>query len=174
MALVVVMTGALLGFFQSGGFPSIEKGSFHFIIAILLGSMAFLFGSVLPDIDGKGRIRWTIGPVCGMFVMLPPVIADSISGGPMSGLDLLWNEGVRLFFVFTLIGTLLALIPMKHRGSMHSIRTGTILSSIWGCYIWLSTSLSWRLCLLIVLMGLVGYLWHLSLDGKLTGKDLVF
>ena len=115
MALVVVLTGAVLGFYQSGIYPWNSPSLIPFVTALIFGSMAFLLGSVLPDIDGRGRIKWTIGPILGSFVMLPPVVGRTLSGNIISGLEHLWTEGARLFLIFTLIGFLLALLPMKHR-----------------------------------------------------------
>lgn len=174
MALLVVITGAILGLYQSG-LSLHDLGSIiPFISALVFGSMAFLLGSVLPDIDGKGKIRWTAGPILGSFVLLPPLLWKISEGDLTESFDLLWGPGVRYFFVFTLIGTVLALLPMKHRGRIHTIQFGAILASAWGIYIWSTTSLGLEFCILVGAMGLIGYLWHLSLDGKVTGKNLFF
>jgi membrane-bound metal-dependent hydrolase YbcI (DUF457 family) len=167
-AVLSIATGFSLGLYQGGlSFTDLEK-SFPLIQILCLGFTALIVGSVLPDMDGKGRIRWTMGPVLGVFGILPPFMGSFTSEGPIQAFSFLWEEGARLFLVLTAAGYLIILLPMKHRGWMHSITPGAVFGAAFGSYVFISTSLGWEGAVLIAVLGILGYLWHLSLDGELS------
>lgn len=152
------LDGPLLG-------PIMERTTLF--TTLFLGNAALIVGSVLPDIDGRGRIRWVIGPVMGAMLLAPFIIEWTREGGISDLLGHLWNEGSVLFLAGTLLGYLLLLLPLKHRGMMHLTRTGLLLGALWGAYIFLIASPPVLETVLIASMGTVGYCWHLALDGKL-------
>jgi hypothetical protein len=168
MTVLVILTGSALGFYQAGIPVLITDGALELILALGLGCAALIMGSVLPDIDGKGRIRWTMGPVLGAFGLIPPFMGRFWAEGPTKAAGFIWNEGARLFLVLTMIGFVLVILPFRHRGWMHSITPGIIFGSTFGSYVFMSTSLGIEGAILVGCLGMLGYLWHLSLDGELS------
>ncbi len=168
MAVLVISTGYALGTYQSGlSILDIDKG-IHLILGLGLGCAALFLGSVLPDIDGRGRIRWTIGPIFGAFGIIPPFIGKVSAQGISEAFNFIWNEGSSLFLILTVIGYFLIILPLKHRGWMHSVTPGLIYGSAFGSYVFLSTSLGLEVAFLVGTLSILGYLWHLSLDGELS------
>jgi hypothetical protein len=168
MVVLVIATGSALGLYQAGlstGLLIEASSMFH---SLLLGSFALLLGSVLPDLDGKGKIRWTIGPVMGAFALAPPFLGRFSLNGPEDALDFIWNEGSRLFLLLTGLGYLLILVPMKHRGWMHSNTPGLIFGTASASYVLACTSFGIHEAILVGVLGSLGYFWHLALDGELT------
>ena len=168
MAALVVLTGAAIGLVQNGLSMSELREAFPFLTALALGSIAIVLGAVLPDIDGNGRIRWTIGPVMGAFGIVPPFIGRSFEEGLLNGMIFIYQDGARLFLLFTAIGFLFLLVPFKHRGKMHSILPAVIFGTAWGLYTWSCVSLGIEHAFLVGGLGTFGYIWHLAMDGKLT------
>ena len=138
-----------------------------FLPALILGSLALIVGSVLPDIDGKGNIRWIIGPVLGGMAMLPPLTSIILSEGAASGLSFLIADGALIVLFMTIAGYSLLLLPLKHRGFFHRPIVGITFGLIWCVYLLTCASLTSGLSILGGTMGSVGYLWHLALDGSL-------
>ncbi len=138
-----------------------------FLPALILGSLALMVGSVLPDIDGKGNIRWIIGPVLGGMALFPPLLSIVLSKGVASGLSFLISDGALLFLIMTAVGYSLLLLPLKHRGFFHRPIVGITFGLIWCIYLLTCASLTSGLSVLGGAMGSVGYLWHLALDGSL-------
>ncbi len=138
-----------------------------FLPTMMLGSLALIVGSVLPDIDGKGNIRWIIGPVLGGMALLPPLLSIALSEGVASCLSFLITDGALLFLLMTIVGYSLLLLPLKHRGFFHRPIVGITFGLIWCVYLLTCTSLASGLSVLGGTMGSVGYLWHLALDGSL-------
>jgi hypothetical protein len=137
----------------------------YFMLPLLFGTVLMILGSVLPDVDGKGRIRWIMGPVSGAFFIMP-FLADMAQGGRITEcLDFLTGKGSVLFLTGTLAGYLILLFPFKHRGFMHSFRAAFAFGIIAGIY-WGGFTDLWQ-SILIGSMGTTGYMWHLALDGKL-------
>ena len=168
MAVLTIATGFALGLYQGGISITELEGSISLIQILCLGSAALILGSVLPDIDGKGKIRWTMGPLLGVFGLVPPIMGKFNSVGPLSAFNFIWEEGAGLFLLLTVTGYLIILIPMKHRGWMHSMIPGAVFGTAFGSYVFISTSLGLEGAVLIGVLGILGYLWHLSLDGELT------
>lgn len=168
MALIVIMTGALLGLYQAGLSINNVMASFDMIKALALGSIALILGSVFPDIDGRGKIRWTIAPIMGAFMITPPFIGKTMNGRIMDGLQFLYNDGSRLFLLITFLVFIILFIPMKHRGKVHTPAAGILFGLLFGGYTWFFASLDLFSGGIICIMGIVGYLWHLSLDGELS------
>jgi membrane-bound metal-dependent hydrolase YbcI (DUF457 family) len=152
MALVVIITGCVLGILGPDLNVKVDSIPLDFMIAMGLGSMGFLLGSVLPDIDGKGKVRWTIGPMIGAFAIIPPVIHHLQVSNLLEAIQYLWDYGTRSFFIFTLVSLVFALFPKKHRGWFHSIQAGMVLSTVWGGYIWWVTGLEVHYIILIIAM----------------------
>lgn len=167
-AVLSIATGFSLGIYQQGITISEIERTFPLIQILCLGFAALIVGSVLPDMDGKGRIRWTMGPVLGAFALLPPFLGNFTDRGPLEAFSFVWDEGARLFLILTAAGYLIILLPMKHRGWMHSITPGAVFGTAFGSYVFLSTSLGLEGAVLIGILGILGYLWHLSLDGELS------
>jgi hypothetical protein len=167
MALIVLLAGLLLGIWTPGmSIPAMDVITI-LILVLLLGGGAMIAGSVLPDIDGKGRIRWIIGPVAGSMVIAPPLIGMIRAGGVQAGLDFITGPGSLLFLGTTIAAYLLLVAPKKHRGAWHRTRTGMAFGMIWGSYVWATAAMTIDQSVLIGAMGTLGYGWHLALDGRL-------
>jgi len=167
MAFIVLLAGILLGIWVPGErIPPLDVLTL-LILVLLLGGGAMLAGSVLPDIDGKGRIRLMIGPVAGAMALVPPLIGVIRIGGAVAGLDFIMGPGSMLFLGATAAAYLVLLLPKRHRGAWHRTRTAMAFGMIWGSYVWATAAMTIDQSMLIGAMGTLGYGWHLALDGRL-------
>ncbi|MBN1390602.1 MAG: hypothetical protein JXA22_08175 [Candidatus Thermoplasmatota archaeon] len=167
MAFVIILSAQMLGSGQGGSLNDLLGTMAFFGIMLLLGGGSLLLGSVLPDIDGRGRVRWMIGPAVGALLFLPPLIGSFGSGGAPEAMAFIRGAGSFIFLSGTALGYLLLAVPKKHRGIWHSNRTGLIFGAAWGAYVFYTASVALDQSLMIGSMGAVGYGWHLALDGKL-------
>ena len=135
--------------------------------ALLLGASALVVGSVLPDVDGKGKIRWVSGPLLGSMVLLIFLTSYVRSGDLLSIPGFLLGEGALYFTLFTAAGYLLLLLPLKHRGVMHSPRAGIAYGVLFGAFTGIISGLPLALMFISGLFASLGYLWHLALDGRM-------
>jgi len=168
MAVLVIFTGWFLALPQGIPSPWHPPGALEILPPLLMGAAGLLLASVLPDMDGRGKIRWTMGPVLGIFALAPPVLATLSRDGPYPMLDFVWNPGSRLFLVVCAAGLLLPHLPFKHRGSIHSVPAAFLAGTMWMLYNIHTGFLTTQGSILAGAMVVVGYLWHLSLDGKLA------
>jgi hypothetical protein len=167
MAFIMLLSGMFLGVWSRGGSLPVVDISSVMVLILLLGGGALMAGSVLPDIDGKGRIRWMIGPIAGAMVIIPPIVGELRAGGFQAGLGFITGPGSILFLAATVAAYLILLVPKKHRGAWHRTRTGMVFGLIWGSYVWATAAMPIDQSVLIGSMGTLGYGWHLALDGKL-------
>jgi len=167
MALIVIVSALVLGVGGDVDISQIFDRIYLFSSILLLGGGALIIGSILPDIDGKGKIRPLIGPIVGSMLLIPLVIGALRAGGPQSVIDLIFGYGSVVFMVGTVAGYLFLLIPKKHRGLWHSNKAGLFYGSIWGSYVFFASSLAMDQSVMIGTMGSLGYGWHLALDGRL-------
>lgn len=167
LALVLIVSALVFAMIDTSTISGILDGIGFFYIPVIIGGSALIVGSVLPDIDGKGNIRWIAGPVAGFLAILPPFLGCQSSLGIGKALEFMVSEGALIFLVFTVSGYLFLLIPMKHRGIMHSSGTAVVFGAVIGLYTVMSALLTIPQALLVFSMGTVGYWWHLALDGRL-------
>ena len=167
MAFIVLISALLLGARSSSSIAEYIGTVYLFWSLLLLGGGALVLGSVLPDIDGKGKVKWIIGPVIGAMLFIPPLIGSCSSAGTVGALKFLTGPGSFLFLAGTVGGYLFLLVPKRHRGYWHSNWTGMFYGSIWGIYVFSTASLAMDQSLVIGSMGALGYGWHLALDGRL-------
>ncbi|MGA1822060.1 MAG: hypothetical protein ACMUIG_06005 [Thermoplasmatota archaeon] len=166
LALVVIVSALVFSLFNASKMSGIGEGFGYFYKPIIIGGSALMVGSVLPDIDGKGNIRWIAGPVAGFMAFLPPFLGCFSSLGIMKALEFAASEGAVIFLIFTVSGYLFLLIPMKHRGIMHRTGTAVVFGAVIGIYTAMSALLSIPQVFLVFSMGTIGYWWHLALDGR--------
>jgi hypothetical protein len=167
MAFIIVISALFFGARGDEGINEMLPILYFFSSIIALGGGALIIGSVLPDIDGKGKIKWIIGPVVGGMLLIPPLIGAFRAGGPIEAMDLITGYGAVLFLSGTIGGYLFLLVPKKHRGIWHSNRTGFAYGLVWGFYVFYTSTLAMDQSIMIGSMGAVGYGWHLALDGRL-------
>ncbi len=167
MAFIVLLAGILLGIWTPGrNIPPLDVITL-LILVLLLGGGAMIAASVLPDIDGRGRIRWMIGPVAGAMAIVPPIIGVVRVGGARAGLEFIMGPGSLIFLGATIAAYLILLIPKTHRGAWHRTRTAMAFGTLWGLYVWSTAAMTIDQSMLIGAMGTLGYGWHLALDGRL-------
>ena len=133
----------------------------------LFGGTALLVGSVLPDVDGRGRIRWIIGPITGCMLFMPALYGSLSSGGYSSALDYVQGRGSLIFLMGTGVSYSSLLVPKKHRGIFHTKRAALLFGALWGAFVMFTAGTPLAGTITIGLMASLGYLWHLSLDGEL-------
>jgi len=167
MAFITILSALLLGSSPESSLVDYIRTAAFFGIVLLLGGGALVFGSILPDIDGRGKVRWMIGPSVGALLFLPPLIGTFRVGGPSEAMGFIAGTGSLLFLLGTAAGYLLLLVPMRHRGILHSKWTGAIYGGLWGGYVFYTASIAFDQSMIIGSMGAVGYGWHLALDGRL-------
>ena len=167
MAFIVFIAALLFGSRSSSSILESLRTVYFLWSLLLLGGGALIVGSILPDIDGKGKVKWIIGPIMGGMLLVPPLIGAYASSGTLGALGFLTGPGSMLFMAGTIFGYLLLLVPKKHRGHWQSNWTGMVYGGIWGVYVFYTASLALDQSLVIGSMGAVGYGWHLALDGKL-------
>ncbi|MGA1819627.1 MAG: hypothetical protein ACMUHU_01315 [Thermoplasmatota archaeon] len=167
MAFIVIFSALLMGSSSGNSLEGYLRTAAFFGIVGLLGGGALVFGSVLPDIDGKGRVRWIVGPVAGAMLFIPPLIGSFRSGGPLGAMEFIEGAGSLLFLLGTAAGYLLLVVPTKHRGILHSKLPGAVYGGIWGAYVFYTASMALDQSMMIGTMGALGYGWHLALDGRL-------
>lgn len=167
MTVILIDSSVLFAMIGSKSIVTVGPVIDFFLLPLLIGSLISIFGSVLPDIDGKGNIRWIIGPVVGSFAFFPPFLTELKNGGLWGGIRFVGEGGSALFLVSTLFGYLFLLIPMKHRGMMHDPRMAGMFGAVVFTYLSVMSPLTILQSLLVGILALMGYLWHLALDGKL-------
>jgi len=136
-------------------------------LPISIGTFSLLIGSILPDIDGKGRIRWVIGPVIGAFALIMMAIRSYMLGGPEHALAYIADDGALLFLLTTVLGYGILIIPMKHRGAMHRMTSALAFSLVCMVFFMLALSRDGEAVALVGAMAFSGYGWHLALDGSI-------
>ena len=137
------------------------------LLAISIGAFALAFGSLLPDLDGRGRIRWIIGPMLGAMALVPPLSALLVRGDLAGTLLYLGGEGAVIFLSMSVLGYVAILVPLKHRGIMHRGSTSLVFAMAVGAYSLFSAGLDMPQFAVVCLMAFTGYAWHLALDGSL-------
>jgi hypothetical protein len=166
MAFIVILSAAMLGL----DIVSISSFDSDLIAAagsvLLLGGGAMILGSVVPDMDGNGKIRWIIGPLAGVFAVVPPFALAVKERGLSGGMEYIGSGGSLLFLAATAAAYLLLLVPMKHRGIWHRPGTGLFFGVVWGSYVFLNHLLDPASCVMVGAMATLGYWWHLALDGR--------
>ncbi|MGA1792484.1 MAG: hypothetical protein ACMUHM_00880 [Thermoplasmatota archaeon] len=167
MAFIVIFSALLMGSSDGRSLEGYARAAVLFGIVGLLGGGALVFGSVLPDIDGKGKVRWMVGPAVGALLFVPPLIGTFRSGGPSGAMEFIEGTGSLLFLLGTVVGYLLLLVPTRHRGILHSKWTCAAYGSVWGVYVFYTASMAFDQSMMIGSMGALGYGWHLALDGRL-------
>ncbi len=167
MAFIVVLSALVLGARGGETIDDLLSSVYLFSSILVLGGGALVIGSVLPDIDGKGNIKWIIGPVFGGMLLLPLLIGTLRTTGPEAAKELIVGVGSLLFLAGTIGGYLFLLVPKKHRGIWHSNRSGLVFGIAWGIYVFYTSSLAMDQSIVIGSMGSLGYGWHLALDGRL-------
>lgn len=167
MAFIVILSALFLGAREGSSIWEFLHIIYLFGSILVLGGGALVIGSVLPDIDGKGKIKWVIGPTVGTMLFVPLIIGSLKNEGPMGVIELVKGYGSLVFLVGTISGYLILLIPKRHRGIWHSNRTGIAFGTIWGMYVFYTSSLAMDQSIVIGSMGTLGYGWHLALDGRL-------
>lgn len=166
MAFIVLFTALMMGT-RSTSFGEYIGTLNIFWSLLLLGGGAMILGSVLPDIDGKGKVKWIIGPVLGAMISVPPMIGSFGSAGPSGILEYIAGTGSLLFLAGTAAGYMLLLLPKRHRGHWHSNWTGMLYGGMWGAYVFNTAALAIDQSMVVGCMGALGYGWHLALDGRL-------
>jgi len=167
LALVVIVSALVFSILNSPALSGIFNTLGYFYQPMLIGGAALIVGSVLPDIDGNGKIRWIAGPVAGVLAVLPPFLGCMSSLGLMEALEFLLHGGAVIFLIFTITGYLFLLIPLKHRGIMHRSGSALVFGALIGIYSSMSALVTIPQAALVFSMGTVGYWWHLALDGRL-------
>jgi hypothetical protein len=168
MAAATLIAFALfLGAYDRGGAEGLSSASRSHLLPLSMGALALLVGSLLPDLDGRGVVRWFVGPLTGAMALVPPLTGSFMRGSVSSGLRFLSGPGSRLFLFSCSFGYMVLLVPFKHRGRLHTHRAGLVFGLMWGVYL-LAFTLFDPLCSFLAgAMGYLGYSWHLALDGKL-------
>ncbi len=165
-ASVLISFGLFMGAYDRGGLTHIISTAGRYLLPLSMGTLALLAGSVLPDLDGRGRVRWFVGPLAGLMALVPPLAGRTFGGNVSGGLDFLSGPGARLFLFSCAAGYMLLLVPFKHRGFLHTHRAALIFGTVWGSYL-LFLSLSDPVGPFFAgAMGYLGYSWHLALDGR--------
>ncbi|MFW3145931.1 MAG: hypothetical protein ACMUIE_03880 [Thermoplasmatota archaeon] len=167
MAFVVLLSALFLGLKGSLGIDMLPGLALPLASFLLFGGGALLVGSVLPDLDGKGRIRWVIGPIVGFMLLAPILFGRIVAAGPLSGVDLLMGKGSLIFLGGTVIAYSSLALPLRHRGLLHSPKMGILFGILWGAFVWYFAGTDPATSLLIGSAACLGYLWHVALDGKL-------
>jgi len=136
--------------------------------ASIVGSLSLILGSVLPDVDGRGKIRWAIGPVVGALVIAPFSMASFLIDG-LSGLyDYLTTEGAMTFTALTIGGYMALLVPMRHRGRLHDISSALAFGIVMSLLCIIAPGWGFQQSLAVGCFAFTGYAWHLALDGRLA------
>ena len=166
-ALLMLILSIILALIREDGWR--ELGSVLPVITapVLLGGVGLIIGSVVPDVDGRGKIRWIAGPTLGMMILLPPLLGSIEAGGAEEALRFTLGTGAIAFTIGTLAGYLFLLIPLRHQGMIHRPTAAILYGILWGSYAGILSSAPFYHTILIGVMGSVGYLWHLALDGRL-------
>ncbi|MEA3559219.1 MAG: hypothetical protein U9R75_08210, partial [Candidatus Thermoplasmatota archaeon] len=158
MAFVTLVSGMVLG--MKGSFTLDHLFAIFPIIGpvLLFGGSAVIIGSVLPDIDGRGKVRWIIGPVVGSMLFMPALFGTLSSGNLDSGISFIKGEGSLIFLAGTAVSYSSLIVPKKHRGIFHSPKTGVLFGIIWGAYVLYFAHIPMESAVLIGSMGALGYL----------------
>ncbi|MCU0799420.1 MAG: metal-dependent hydrolase [Candidatus Thermoplasmatota archaeon] len=166
-ASILISFGLLMGVYDRGGMTNVLSAAGRYLLPLSLGTLALLAGSVLPDLDGRGMVRWFVGPLAGAMALVPPLAGRMFSGNVSGGLDFLYGPGARLFLFSCAVGYMMLLVPFEHRGFLHSHRAALIFGTVWGGYLLFHPFFDPVGPFLAGAMGYLGYSWHLALDGKL-------
>ncbi|MFO8050985.1 MAG: hypothetical protein R6V01_04725 [Thermoplasmatota archaeon] len=166
MAFVTVLSGMVLGAEGNISPAKVPEVLLAFGPVLLLGGGALLLGSVFPDLDGRGNIRWAIGPAVGSMLILPSLHGYLSTWSIREGIGYLRAEGSLIFLLGTAVSYSSLIVPKRHRGALHTMRAGILFGILWGAYVLIFSVLSLESCFLIGAMGSLGYLWHLALDGE--------
>jgi membrane-bound metal-dependent hydrolase YbcI (DUF457 family) len=135
-------------------------------LPLFIGAFSLLVGSILPDIDGKGRIRWIIGPVIGAFALTMMTLKTYVMGGFDGAFSYLADDGALLFLAGTVLGYCSLLLPMRHRGIMHRIPAAMVFSILCAGAFFLALDPDPERMAMVAAMAFSGYGWHLALDGS--------
>ncbi len=155
-------TFPLLG---TGSWP-VPKHMAAVSLPLFIGAFSLLLGSLLPDIDGKGRVRWIIGPVIGTFALTLMALRAYLTGGIGGTLSYLSDDGALLFLAGTALGYGLLLLPMRHRGIMHGAPAAIAFSLICSAAFIAILDPDPERGAMVGAMAFSGYGWHLALDGS--------
>lgn len=166
-ASLLISFGLLMGVYDGSGPSGLLTAAGRFLLPLSLGTLALIVGSVLPDLDGRGLVRWFVGPLTGTMALVPPLAGRTSSGSLSLVLDFISGQGARLFLFSCAAGYMLLLVPFKHRGLLHTHRVGLIYGTVWGCYLFIQSFSDPIGPFLGGAMGYLGYSWHLALDGRL-------
>jgi membrane-bound metal-dependent hydrolase YbcI (DUF457 family) len=135
-------------------------------LPLFIGALSLLLGSLLPDIDGKGRVRWIIGPVIGAFALTFMALRAYLAGGIEGSLSYLADDGALLFLAGTAMGYASLLLPMRHRGIMHRAPAAMVFSLICSASFLAILDPELESGAMVGAMAFSGYGWHLALDGS--------
>jgi len=120
-----------------------------------------ILGSLLPDFDSrKTRIRHTLGPVLGMFLIVSYIYLHRFSHHKINPEFVI----VVLFLLIIIVFILGIVIPFKHHGRMHSITAAGLFVISWMAIELLVFEASLLQTAVIGLFGFLGYFSHLALD----------
>lgn len=167
MATVTLLTAVVLGLKGDNGLTTAHRAFIDLGPVILFGSAGLMVASVLPDIDGRGRIKWIIGPLVGSMLFLPALYGYMITGDLKDCIGFIRGDGSMIFLLGTAATYSSLVLPRTHRGFFHTKKAATIFGASWGIYIMIIAGMDIQSSLLIGAMASLGYLWHLSLDGEL-------
>lgn len=150
-----------------GSHPGSLMDGFNVLaLPLSIGAFSLLVGSILPDIDGRGRIRWVIGPVIGALALTMTTADSYLDDGITGALSHLGDDGALLFLAGTAIGYGSLLVPMRHRGAMHGIPAAAVFSIACAAAFLLIIGPIYPQGALVGAMAFSGYGWHLALDGS--------
>ncbi|TFG08042.1 hypothetical protein EU522_00190 [Candidatus Thorarchaeota archaeon] len=166
MAFVVLLSALFLGLREGLELHMLSDLALPLTSFLLFGGGALLVGSVLPDMDGKGRIRWVIGPVIGAMLLAPVLFGRIASSGAVSGMELLMGRGSLIFLGGTVLAYSSLALPLRHRGILHSPKVGIIFGALWGAFVWYFSGTDPLTSAIIGSAACLGYLWHVALDGR--------
>lgn len=135
-------------------------------LPLLIGTMALLLGSILPDIDGRGRVRWIIGPIIGAFVLALTTIRAFLMDGMGGAISYLIDDGALLFLIATAAGYASLLVPLSHRGVMHKAPAALSFALAVAISFMMAIESDLQSVALVGSMAFSGYGWHLAMDGS--------
>jgi len=138
-------------------------------------SLSIIFGSLLPDLDGGGKITVYIPPFFGGYALFLFYVSQYFHKCGILHLEI---NGVLtpliIFTVATLLSYGLLFLPKKHRGRLHHPMTAIVFGGLWA----LGHSLFWCLngysALLLFVVASYGYSLHLILDWLVDLKGRIF
>ncbi len=158
--------------------PAGDIGFFSISLeALVIGSLAAMLGSLLPDVDLKGtKVRYVGGPILGGILAGMVAINGILAGtGRSSILDVTpremilhieWPRVAVIYMAVVVISLGIGFIPFTHRKRLHSVIAAGAYALFWAVMTIVLMNLTFIDVVVIIILSYLGYMTHLVLDGQ--------